>query len=297
MRSFALGAALAAAMTLVVGARAEPPLPNPHVDAPRADVQTVAFHPTQLDLARVREGTESVPPVVPNRLPRTLASDADAQARKKLFIKTVLPAVLRVNARLRRERRFLERTIWQRQVRGRLDEEARGRLHALAERYGVEPDDLDALRLRVDTVPPSLVLAQAAIESGWGGSRFAQRGNALFGQRSYHCEQCGMRPKGYEGDPGFRVVSFQSLTQSVAAYVHNLNTHPAYAGLRKARFAARRQGRKPSALRLARHLTRYSERGQAYVRDVQSTITANDLTDFDEARLTWRPPQVARLPR
>jgi len=297
MRSFTLGAALAAAMILVVGARAEPPLPNPHVDTPRTHLEKVAFHPNQLDLARVREGADSVPPVVPRRLPGKLASDTNAQERKKLFIKTVLPAVLRVNARLRREKRFLERTIWQRQVRGRLGEEARGRLHALAERYGVEPDNLDTLRRRVDTVPPSLVLAQAAIESGWGGSRFAQRGNALFGQRSYHCEQCGMRPKGYEDDPGFRVVSFQSLTESVAAYVHNLNTHPAYAGLRQARFAARRQGRKPSALRLARHLTRYSERGQAYVRDVQSTITANDLTDFDEARLTWRPPQVARLPR
>ncbi len=297
MRSFTLGAALAVAMIAVVGARAEPPLRNPHVGAPRADVQAVAFHPTQLDLARVREGAESVPPVVPRRLPRKLASDTSAQERKKLFIKTVLPAVLRVNTRLRREKRFLDRAIWQRQVRGRLGDEARGRLHALAERYGLAPDDLGALRRRVDTVPPSLVLAQAAIESGWGGSRFAQRGNALFGQRSYHCEQCGMRPAGYEDDPGFRVVSFQSLTDSVAAYVHNLNTHPAYAGLRQARFAARRQGRKPEAVRLARHLTRYSERGQAYVRDVQSTITANDLTDFDEARLTWRPPQVASLPR
>ena len=241
----------------------------------------------QVSLPAVRSGQVGVPAVVPRRVPGVLASDAPAGLRKDIFLRTVLPAVLRVNANLRRDRRFVARAAWLRAAGQQLDATTHMRLTRLAERYRTDPDDLKTLRRRVDTLPPSLVLAQAAIESGWGRSRFAQSGNALFGQRSYHCSDCGMVPRGYGEDPGFRVVQFKSVAGSVRAYLRNLNTHPAYAALRQARAAARRAGRRLDSQRLATFLTRYSERGAAYVADVQATIAANDLRAFDTARLAW----------
>jgi len=241
----------------------------------------------QVTLSAVRSGQAAMPAVVPHQVPAVLNSDAPADLRKDIFLRTVLPAVLRVNADIRRDRRFIARVAWLRAAGQRLDAAARARLERLAERYRTEPDDLKTLRRRVDTLPPSLVLAQAAIESGWGRSRFAQHGNALFGQRSYHCTDCGMVPRGYGEDPGFRVVQFETVAGSVRAYLRNLNTHPAYKGLRQARTVARRVGRDLDSLRLANFLTRYSERGAAYVADVQATLRANDLRAFDDARLAW----------
>lgn len=296
MRASTLFTALAIAAMSLSPVRAAGPNPDAAAGSLNAPRQAMERPATGLDLVAVRRGQAAVPPTVPRDLPAKLASDAKAETRKALFLKAVLPAVLSANARIRGTRRFLDWAAWQRAVHGELTPRVQERLADLAERYGTEPDDLATLRRRVDTLPPALVLAQAAIESGWGGSRFAQQGNALFGQRSYHCDDCGMIPKGYDGDPGFRVESYRNVTSSVAAYLHNINTHSAYAELRSARRDARRQGKTLDADRLARHLIRYSERGEAYVRDIRRTIASNDLTEFDDARLTRRP-QVARLPR
>ena len=237
-----------------------------------------------------------VPTHVPRLLPEVLANNAPAELRKRVFLRNVLPAVLRANAEIRAQRHFLHRVAVRRAAGARLDPARRARLTDLAEQYKVDSSNMAALRRRVDIVPPSLALAQAAIESGWGASRFAQQANALFGQRIYDCASCGLKPRGFEEDPDFRVRGFDSVLGSVRAYMRNLNTHPAYRDLRERRLAARRRGKPLNGPDLVAGLMRYSERGAAYIRDVQRTIAANDLTDFDRARLAWQPCPAAVRP-
>ncbi len=252
--------------------------------------------PEAIQLAAIRRGHAPVPAQVQRDMPAVLASKARAAERKRVFLKTVLPAVLRANARIRQERRFLAHVAGRRAAGQALDAPARRKLARLARRYETEPDELAALRRRVDIVPPSLALAQAAIESGWGSSRFAQKANALFGQRVYGCSDCGIKPRGYDSDPGFRVRRFPTVMASVRAYMDNLNTHPAYRAFRTQRRHARRAGLALDGHDLAGTLTRYSERREAYVRDVRRTIAANDLTEFDGARLVRHaaPRRAAR---
>lgn len=222
------------------------------------------------DLTEVRGGGP-VAPVFLVRLPEDLGDVPDIDARKAAFFKMLLPVVLRENARLRDLRRRIRRDP------ASVDA-------GVFDRYGVEDGADDRLLLRVDTVPPSLVLAQAAIESGWGTSRFVAEANNLFGHRTYDEDAAGVAPKGVE-DPAFKLLEFRGIAGSVRAYMFNLNTHPAYAGFRRARAAARRAGGRPDGIALARELDRYSERGEAYVEQVVRVIRQNSLTDFDGARL------------
>src|SRR5690606_19969249 len=120
------------------------------------------------------------------------------------------------------------------------------RLASLAEEYGVPDRDIDKLLLKVDIVPPSLALAQSIEESGWGTSYFARTGNALFGQRGWGSDTPGMAPAVQKAGDTFRVRAFPWVLDAVKAYVHNLNTHPAYAELRRLRAEAREKGSPPS---------------------------------------------------
>ena len=280
MPSRKLAAAAAFIGVCLSQAAAEPPVQRMPGAAPG---------PTDVQLAAVRDGQATVPARVRREMPDMLASDARAGVRKRIFIKTVLPAILRANAEIRRDRRFLARIAGRRIAGEALDPGARRRLERLAERYDTQPQDLATLRRRVDIVPPALALAQAAIESGWGGSRFAQQANALFGQRVYGCQSCGIKPRGYDSDPGFRVQAFATVNACVRSYMANLNTHSTYRDFRERRRAARRSGRSLDGHALAGALTRYSERGQTYVRDIRRIIAANDLTEFDTARLARYP--------
>ena len=244
-----------------------------------------------LDLDRVRRGAQLVPQTWIGDLPDRLEKLARPGARKQLFIKTTLPAVLRANASIKAERDFLRAVIALDIPRQALPSAMRDKLQALAEKYRTEPGELGKLKRRVDVVPPALVLAQAAIETGWGTSRFAQQGNALFGQHTRDPNDAGMTPQGLE-DPSFRVRTFETVTAAVEAYLRNLNTHPAYAKLRRIRADARARGDRPDATKLAAGLVDYSARGQEYVADIRLTIRANDLQAFAEARLHPRVNQL-----
>jgi Bax protein len=198
---------------------------------------------------------------------------ADAARRKDLFLRLMLPLVLRENARIMEDRKRVLRSP----SLGKKD---------LYDRYGVAEGDTATLSRRADIVPPSLVLAQAAIESGWGTSRFADIANNFFGQRTYDAAVDGVAPD--DADGSFRVRRFPTVAASVRSYLYNLNTHRAYAGFRRAREAMRRDGKVPSGLDLARHLTAYSERRGEYTRSVERVIRRNHLQDFDTARLASR---------
>jgi uncharacterized FlgJ-related protein len=145
-------------------------------------------------------------------------------------------------------------------------------------------NDFAELLLRVDVVPPSLSLAQAASESGWGTSRFAAQGNSLFGQWTWGK---GLKPTEQRtsslGD--YRVAAFDSTAQAAYSYALDLNTGRAYRDLRMERADLRRQGLRISGIVLAQTLVKYSERGQAYVDDLKALIRQNRLDDADSAHL------------
>ncbi|MDC1019731.1 glucosaminidase domain-containing protein [Alphaproteobacteria bacterium] len=207
----------------------------------------------------------------------------DVEERKSVFIASVLPLILRANEELLMRREIIKRDYAQ----GNED-----RLRRWAELYlidGVdEDDDVDnlyaALLVRVDAVPVSLALAQAIVESGWGTSRFARQGNALFGQWAWS-EHKGIKP--YEPSNDRAVVrSFPTLFDSVRAYMHNLNTHFAYEEWRLARAENRNLDQSALALRLIPELERYSEDGQIYIRKLGNLIRTNNLQYYNDAQLT-----------
>lgn len=243
------------------------------------------FRADDYRLQAVAAGEARVPRLFVARLPRDWGEFEDARARKRAFLELMLPLVLHANARLLEDRARLLR-LQARQTRG--DELARHELRwlqRLAGRYRAGSAKPAVLLRHVDAVPPSLALAQAAVESGWGTSRFARRANALFGQWTWEEDGGGVVPRARAAGARHRVRAFDSLAESVAAYMRNLNSHPAYAGFRERRAALRAAGEPLGGVALARTMARYSQRGEAYVGELIALIRANGLARLDHARL------------
>ncbi len=224
-----------------------------------------------------------VPRMLARTLPEDLGSLNSITKRKHAFVSIVLPLALRANEEIRADRRFVERALDCGKAGRPLSAADRERLRNLFRAYGANRDASKLLD-RLDTVPPSLILAQAAIESGWGTSRFALQGNALFGQRTTNHAR-GIKAAAVTEGPPVYVASFPHLLASVRSYVHTLNTHGSYKTFRAIRSARRGIGRWPDGLGLAQTMTRYSERGPAYVRELDAIIRGNDFGTFDQARL------------
>ena len=149
--------------------------------------------------------------------------------------------------------------------------------------YGVRKDDLSTLKVRMDEIPVSLAIAQAAKETGWGTSRFAQQGNALFGQWTYDGK--GIKPAGADDDDKHKVMKFKILKASVRAYQRNLNTHKSYKEFRKVRAIQRDVFGKMNSLELVNYLDSYAATGIEYVKTLKQIIDQNKLTDFDDAKI------------
>jgi Bax protein len=143
--------------------------------------------------------------------------------------------------------------------------------------------DLSTLKIRMDYVPASLTIAQAAKETGWGTSRFAQEGNALFGQWTWSGE--GIKPKRADDDSTHKVMKFKVLQASVKAYQRNLNTHSTYKDFRSARAELRDEDKKLDSIILSEYLDKYAETGKEYVKILQQIIRQNNLEDFDDAKI------------
>ena len=232
------------------------------------------------------------------RLPAYLAALPPAQ-RKMVFASTVLPLVLRVNEMLSEDRQRLQGIRQRASAGGRIENwEVRWSLR-LARTYRTgQPQtlgqvDWPALLQRLDIIPPSLGLAQAANESGWGTSRFSQEGNAIFGQWMFG-RGPGMIPAKRPQGSGHRVRSFNFLIESVLGYAQNLNTHEAYQEFRRLRAEGRAAGAIPDGSALAATLVNYSVRGEAYVEDIQGIIRLNRLEPLDGAQLITRRGLAAR---
>ena len=149
--------------------------------------------------------------------------------------------------------------------------------------YKIKDQDLSELKMRMDIIPVSIALAQAANESGWGTSRFALEGNALFGQWTW--SKKGISPSNQDKDKSHKVLQFQVLKASVKAYKNNLNTHNAYKEFRETRAQMREDDNKIDGLVLIPHLKKYAADGELYVRILESIVLKNSLTDFDAANL------------
>ena len=149
--------------------------------------------------------------------------------------------------------------------------------------YGVNNKDLLTLKIRMDEVPVSLAIAQAAKETGWGTSRFALEGNALFGQWTFSGD--GIKPLNADKNKSHKIMKFQVLQASVRAYYRNLNTHSSYREFRKYRAEARDNDEKLDSLILADYLDQYAATGLEYTKILKQIIRQNSLTDFDDVKL------------
>ena len=214
-----------------------------------------------------------------DHLPKEMKKIENTKKRKNLFIQIVLPLIIEENTKIRLDRKKLF-AILNKNNNSKAEKEW---LSKKFKQYGVKSKDFSTLKIRMDEIPVSLAIAQAAKETGWGTSRFALKGNALFGQWTWSGE--GLKPKNADEGKDHKVMKFHSLQLSVRAYLRNLNTHSTYKNLRKARTKFRNQNKPLDSLILSKHLDKYAETGSQYIEVLQKIIQQNNLKDFDEARL------------
>jgi len=215
-------------------------------------------------------------------------SFSDTQARKEAFFSFLTNYVERQNYNIVKTRALLE-PMWQVTRSGqRLSDVEYLIMLDIAEQYRLDAAELSERQVlqelmeRVDIIPTSLVLAQAANESAWGMSRFAREGNNIFGQWCFDTG-CGLVPARRGKNATHEVKSFASIEESVNSYFLNLNTNSNYQDMREMRAQMRAQGRALDSMVLARGLTRYSQRGMAYVSELQDIIRVNRLGALDKS--------------
>jgi len=230
------------------------------------------------DLNGIRAG-QKVKPIYLTKLPKDIKSLGNTKKKRDLFIKIILPLILDENDKITHDRKQLFKIlgknfnttgekVW---LRRRFRE------------YKIDDRDLSKLKMRMDIIPVSIAIAQAANESGWGTSRFALEGNALFGQWTW--SKKGISPADSDPDQNHKILQFQILKASVKAYKNNLNTHNAYKDFREKRAQLRQEKKQIVGLDLTQYLEKYASIGEKYVEMLESIIVKNSLTDFDKANL------------
>lgn len=199
------------------------------------------------------------------------ASMKDVKQKKKAFFDYMYPLILAENKKVLVERSIVE------------NNKSSSKLTKICEKYSKKCENIDAakrqdLLTRIDVIPPSLAMAQGANESAWGTSRFAKKGNNYFGQWCYK-KGCGIVPAKRDKGTRHEVRKFSNPQQSIGAYIFNLNTGRVYSLIRKQRVAARAKSTNPTGYDLATGLVKYSQRGNAYVKEIRSMISYNKLVN------------------
>ena len=249
-------------------------------DTVRLSASTIEqlFKDTNYSLSEVRR-TKKVKPIRLSLLPNEMKSIESSAKRKSLFIKIILPLVLEENNRIIIDRKKLFSIL----NKNKNSKDEIKWLNQKFKQYGVLNKDLATLKVRMDIIPVSLAIAQAAKETGWGTSRFAIEGNALFGQWTWSGE--GIKPAGADTDATYKVMKFNVLKASVRAYQRNLNTHSSYKKFRFVRAQLRDDNKKLDSLKLAEYLDNYAQTGTEYTKVLKQIIQQNQLKDFDEVKL------------
>lgn len=236
-------------------------------------------------------------PLLPREIP-DFSAIADVELKKQVFFDFLQPYVDLQNTRVQLQREQLLSIIDKLEHGAELARAERVFLRSLSAQYEMEGNDyrdpafLDRLLRRVDVLPPSLVLAQAANESAWGTSRFALEANNFFGQWCY-TQGCGIVPSRRRASASHEVKAFSSVEEAVQAYFMNINTFPSYLNLRLIRESLREQARPIDGISLSQGLESYSERGEAYISELQDMIRFNDLLARDEQII--QPPTPIQL--
>ena len=249
-------------------------------DSVRLSAATIEelFKTTNYSLEDVRKN-KLVKPISLTLLPSEIKKIENTKKRKNLFIQIILPLIIKENDNIKLDRKKLF-SILNKSKNTNIEINW---LNSKFKLYGVANKDLLTLKIRMDEVPASMAIAQAAKETGWGTSRFAQEGNALFGQWTWSGE--GIKPSEADNNTTHKVMKFKVLQASVRAYHRNLNTHSSYKNFRSVRAELRDEGKKLDSLILTEYLDKYAETGKEYVKVLQQIINQNSLTDFDDAKL------------
>ncbi len=251
----------------------ESPLTRQDAGSTKTDVQV--FHPRPV---MIGDASHYSPP--------DFSTFKSTQAKKQAFYRYLLPKIHMANQEVMSERKWLT-ALSQNFAQGiyPTDEELQA-LDRIEQRYAIKTNDAGAIQgrlsdmlARADIVPASLVIAQAAKESGWGTSRFALQGNNYFGIWCF-TPGCGLTPSRRDNDRSHEVATFDSVEEGVRYYIRTINSHAAYTELRDMRARARRQGAQVYGDKLAKGLVSYSERGMLYVNEIRSMIQYNRLNRF-----------------
>ena len=243
------------------------------------------FKDVDYDLSHVRN-KKLVKPIYFTQFPKDLDELQSTRLKKETFIKIVLPLIVAENERILADRKKLKKILKKKQTS---DLEKQWLRQKLLE-YKVKKGDMKELLYRIDIIPTSIALAQAAKESGWGTSRFALEGNAIFGQWTWSGN--GIAPLDRENNKNHKILKFPILRASVKAYQNNLNTHKSYGNFRNKRSVMRNKNKDISGLELTETLKNYAQTGSEYTKILNQIIRQNRLTDFEPVRLVNSVKQI-----
>jgi len=243
------------------------------------------FKDVDYDLSQVRN-KKLVKPIYFTQFPKDLHELQSTRLKKETFIKIVLPLIVAENERILADRKKLKKLY---KKKNTTDLEKQWLRQKLLE-YKVKKGNTEELLLRVDIIPTSIALAQAAKESGWGTSRFALEGNAIFGQWTW--SDNGIAPLDREGNKNHKILKFPILRASVKAYQNNLNTHKSYMKFRSKRSVLRNKNKDISGLELTDTLKNYAQTGSEYIKILNQIIRQHRLTEFEPLRLVNSVKQI-----
>ena len=243
------------------------------------------FKDVDYDLSKVRN-KKLVKPIYFTQFPKDLHELQNTRLKKETFIKIVLPLIVAENERILADRKKLKIVS---KKKNTTDLEKQWLRQKLLE-YKVKKGNMNELIERLDIIPTSIALAQAAKESGWGTSRFALEGNAIFGQWTWSGQ--GIAPLDREINKNHKILKFPILRASVKAYQNNLNTHKSYIKFRDKRAAMRDKKKDISGLELTHTLKNYAQTGDEYIKILNQIIRQNRLTDFEPVRLVNSVKQI-----
>ena len=251
-------------------------LPNLNI---KTETVLSLFKDVEYDLKTVRN-QKKVKPIYFTQFPKDLDEIKDTRLKKETFIKIVLPLVVAENEKILDDKIKLKKIISKKKT----TEKEKSWLRLKLREYKVKNSDFAELDKRMDIIPVSIALAQAAKESGWGTSRFALEGNAIFGQWTWTGQ--GIEPLNKGKHEGHKILRFPILRASVKAYKNNLNTHKGYAEFREKRSTYRKRNKSIKGLNLTDTLDRYAQTGKEYTEILEQIIKQNNLSDFESVQLT-----------
>ncbi|MGK2905452.1 MAG: glucosaminidase domain-containing protein, partial [Desulfuromonadales bacterium] len=241
-----------------------------------------------------RQLEKGVPPLILESIPADIKHAVSTASKKRAFFMGLLPMVLLANQEIAEEREEIIQILDRHRTQD-LNSGDMERLEAISSRYGLRDNPLidhrpgSRLLRRVDTIPPALVLAQAANESAWGTSRFAQRGNNLFGEWTLR-PGSGIVPEDRPPGETYELRKFPSIYESIRSYMNNLNSNGAYSKLREIREQLRHAEEPVTGIALTTGLLNYSQRGEEYIREIQAMIRQNRLSLANNAFLRQPEP-------